>query len=144
MLSDDKISIRWKIPKPQQNASMTKQGNANDLQHPWEIKIQKGNGRIRASWLGRANTILTRWPVFPAAALIRPINNQHKEHLLPQLNKGLDQYRISSNPLIWPEFNRVCSVVMPPRSNTSSPVARRGDECHGSRSGKHTGGWCET
>lgn len=48
--------------------------------------------------------------LFPTAELIRPINNQHMAHFLPRLNKKLNQYWISSNPLILFSLNE-CALL---------------------------------
>lgn len=73
----------------------------NYLLHPWEITTQK---KEETEDSGSDSDTLTHfppvWPLFPTAELIRPINNKHMAHFLPQLNKKLNQYRISSDPLI--------------------------------------------
>lgn len=93
-----KNPLRMKILKQLQNSLMTKQGN-KFIYCTHEKLHWKGNWGC-VLWLRQTNTILPMWPVSPTAELIRPINNQHTAQFLPQPNKKLDQYWISSNPLI--------------------------------------------
>lgn len=120
MLSDKKIPLRMKILKQLQNALMTKQENI--FFHFTHEKLHwKGNWRC-GLWLQHTNAILPMWPVSPTAELIRPINNQRTAHVLPRPNKKLDQYWISSNPLI------LFSLSECARLHILSPVARQADE----------------
>lgn len=110
MLSDNKIPLGMKILKQLQNALTTKQGNTF-IYCTHEKLYWKGNWRC-GLWLRHTNTILPLWPVSPTVELIRPINNQRTTHFLPQPNKKLDQYWISSNPLIF-KFKWMRSVTHP-------------------------------
>lgn len=116
-----KIPLGTKILKHLQNALTTKQGNTF-IYCTHEKLHWKGNWRC-GLWLRHTNAILPMWPVSPTAELIRPINNQRTAHFLPQPNKKLDQYWISSNPLILFSLSESALLLI------LSPVARQADEC---------------
>lgn len=94
------ISIRWKILKQQQNAWMTKQGIQLFTAPMRNYNPKKEETEDSGSDSDTLTHFPPVWPLFPTAELIRPINNKHMAHFLPQLNKKLNQYRISSDPLI--------------------------------------------